>query len=434
MIGKKPKEEQKEHEEQEETGGMGLIGAVAEIRAEEEKIQVKDKRPTHRGDKRIIYEEDESLVHVKSFQDKYERGKQGKNKSITMGFKRLSRYVGIRRQVYYLIGGFTGSGKTTVVDDAFVLNPIEWFLHDKHRDKDIDLKILYWSMERSKDYKVARWLSRTIFLAEQVIIPIDTIMGWSEIPTIEQQRLIDKHLPTVNEMLEKVVTIFEGPTNPTGVYKELQRFSRARGHEEEVIVIRKDGSEYEKKIYIPNNPNEIVLLIVDTINLTKPEKREDKTMMTPKEAIDKMSEYLRWGRDYLGYSPVPISQFNREISNPIRLKNGDVQPQLEDFAGTSSTQNDAEVVIALFDPMRYKVEDIYGYQLGKLKEGRDDKYPGSKKYRQLSILKNSYGADDVGVGLAYQPQVGLFKELPFAKDMTDDIYEQVINNDYFLLY
>jgi hypothetical protein len=32
-------------------------------------------------------------------------------------------------------------------------------------------------------------------------------------------------------------------------------------------------------------------------------------------------------------------------------------------------QNDADVIIALFDPLRYKVEDTSGYDLEKLVDG-----------------------------------------------------------------
>jgi hypothetical protein len=66
------------------------------------------------------------------------------------------------------------------------------------------------------------------------------------------------------------------------------------------------------------------------------------------DEFDKMSDELRYARDFYGYSPVVVSQFNRDISNPMRLKNGDVEPQLEDFADSSSTQNDADVVLSSF--------------------------------------------------------------------------------------
>ena len=122
-----------------------------------------------------------------------------------------------------------------------------------------------------------------------------------------------------------------------------------------------------------------------------------------------------------------MSQFNRDIANPMRIKNGDVEPQLEDFADSSATQNDADVVLALFDPMRYKVEDPSGYQLDKLK----DEY-GAKYYRSVRLIKNSFGEDDVRIGLGFLGQIGMFKELPRRKDMTESDYESVVNKTFFL--
>jgi replicative DNA helicase len=139
-----------------------------------------------------------------------------------------------------------------------------------------------------------------------------------------------------------------------------------------------------------------------------------KDQPNKKAAIDKMSDELRYARDFYGYSPVVVSQFNRDISSPMRLKNGDVEPQLEDFADSSSTQNDADVVLALFDPMRYKVADPSGYDLEKLR----DNY-GAKYFRSVRLIKNSYGEDDVRIGLGFLGSVGMFKELPRVRDITD---------------
>jgi len=140
-----------------------------------------------------------------------------------------------------------------------------------------------------------------------------------------------------------------------------------------------------------------------------------------------MSNELRFARDFYGYSPVVVSQFNRSISNPARLKNGDVEPQLEDFSDSSSTQNDADVVMALFDPMRYKVADPSGYDLDKLKDGY-----GAKYFRSLRLIKNSYGADDLRIGLAFLGELGIFKELPRKKDITEADYESITNKSFFL--
>jgi len=200
-----------------------------------------------------------------------------------------------------------------------------------------------------------------------------------------------------------------------GIAKELKAHALQNG---EIIQLDK----YNKH-YVPFNENEITLVILDHIGLLKTTKDQPNK----KAAIDKMSDELRYARDFYGYTPVVVSQFNRDISSPIRLRNGDVEPQLEDFADSSQTQNDADIVLALFDPMRYKVADLSGYELNKLK----DEY-GAKYFRSVRLIKNSYGEDDVRIGLGFIGQIGMFKELPKQKEMTENDYISVINKSYFL--
>ena len=140
-----------------------------------------------------------------------------------------------------------------------------------------------------------------------------------------------------------------------------------------------------------------------------------------------MSDELRYARDFYGYSPVVVSQFNRDISNPIRIKQGDVEPNLEDFKESSQTQDDADVILALFDPMRYKVADPSGYDLNKLK----DEF-GAKYFRSVRLIKNSYGEDDIRIGLGFLGSVGMFRELPKRKDITDADYQSVVDKTFFL--
>jgi hypothetical protein len=48
------------------------------------------------------------------------------------------------------------------------------------------------------------------------------------------------------------------------------------------------------------------------------------------------------------------------------------------------------------------------------------------------VIKNSYGEDDIRIGMGFLGQVGMFKELPRKKDITDADYEAIINKSYFL--
>jgi hypothetical protein len=339
-------------------------------------------------------------------------GLEGRNDGIPMGFDRLSRYIGIRKGMYFLVGGLTGSGKTSFIDDAFVLNPFDWYISQK--DPKIKLRIIYRSMERSRTYKMAKWVSRKIFIDQGIILPVAKLLGWTEKMTHDEHDLFLMYEDYINNMSD-VITIIDGPENAVGVAKELKAHALQHGRIEQV-------DEYNKR-YFPDNENEVTIVIIDHIGLLKTTK--DQT--TKKEAIDKMSDELRYARDFYGYTPVAVSQFNRSISNIQRIKNGDVEPQLEDFAESSSTQNDADVVLALFDPMRYKVNDPSGYELTKLL----DAY-GAKYFRSLRLIKNSYGEDDVRIGLGFMGQIGMFKELPKKKDMTDADYESVTNKSFFL--
>ena len=117
-----------------------------------------------------------------SFQDlskAVQDGLDGRNNGIPMGFDRLTRYVGIRKGMYYLIGGNSGSGKTSFIDDAFVLNPVDWAMSKEGIASGIKVKVWYRSMERSRTYKMAKWVSRKIFLDQGIIIPVGKILGWN---------------------------------------------------------------------------------------------------------------------------------------------------------------------------------------------------------------------------------------------------------------
>jgi hypothetical protein len=341
-----------------------------------------------------------------------QNGLDGRNGGIPMGFNRLNRYIGIRKSMYFLVGGLTGSGKTSFIDDAFVLNPYDWYITQKNPG--IKLRVIYRSMERSRTYKLAKWVSRKIFLDTGTIIPVNKLLGWTEKMTKDEHDLFLMYEDYMGNMGE-TITIIDGPENAVGIAKELKAHALQNGRIEQV-------DEYNK-IYVPNDPSEITIVVIDHIGLLKTTK--DQT--TKKAAIDKMSDELRYARDFYGYTPVAVSQFNRDISNPIRIKNGDVEPQLEDFADSSQTQNDADVVLALFDPLRYKVDDPSGYSINKLK----DQF-GAKYFRSLRLIKNSYGEDDVRVGLGFMGQIGMFKELKKMKDMTDADYESVVNKTFFL--
>jgi hypothetical protein len=130
-----------------------------------------------------------------------DKGLSGKNGGIPMGFDRLNRYVGIRKGMYYLVGGLTGSGKTSFIDDAFVLNPVDWAMSKEGLASGIKVKVWYRSMERSRTYKMAKWVSRKIFLDQGIIIPVGKLLGWTETMTKDEHDLFFITMKTISIIL-----------------------------------------------------------------------------------------------------------------------------------------------------------------------------------------------------------------------------------------
>lgn len=312
----------------------------------------------------------------------------------------------------FFLEDFTVTHNTSFVDNCFVLNPFD-FVKSKENVNNIKLKIIYRSMERNKKYKLAKWLSGKIFLDYGTIIPVHKLLGWTDKMTHDEHDLYLSYRDYIGE-IEEIVNIIDAPENPIGIAKELKAYALENGKVEEV--------DQYSSVYIPNDPTLTTIIIVDHIGLLK----VTKDLPTKKDVIDKLSFEMQRARDFYGFVPVLVSQFNRSISNPIRLKIGDVEPNLEDFADSSQTQNDADCCLALFDPIRYKVSDTSGYDLDKLKDSQGNKY-----FRSLRLLKNSMGSDDLRIGLAFLGELGLFKEMPKKNDMMDDDYEAIQNKSYF---
>ena len=243
-----------------------------------------------------------------SFEDlrkQVQAGLEGRNGGIPMGFDRLNRYIGIRKSIYTLVGGLTGSGKTSFIDDAYVLNPFDWYI-SKENKTNIKLRIIYRSMERSRTYKMAKWIGRKIFIDHGVTITVNKLLGWNEKMTKDEHDLFLMYEDYMGEMSD-VITIIDGPENAVGIAKELKAHALQNGRIEQV-------DEYNKR-YVPNDDNELTTCN-SLITLALLKTTQDQP--TKKDAIDKMSDELRYARDFYGYSPVVVSQFNRSISNMAR--------------------------------------------------------------------------------------------------------------------
>lgn len=340
-------------------------------------------------------------------------GIDGKNSGIPMGFHRLNKYVGIRKRIMTTVLGATGTGKSALVHNAYILQPFDFIR--KNPKLNVKMKAILFSMERSKIYILAKWLSREIFLSQGILIPLQKLLGWWDIKlTKDEHDLVLLYKDYMGE-LEEFCDIIESAQNPTGIYKYVKKYATEHGKFEKI-------DEFTT-VYIPDDPNEIVIPIVDHYGLTKVEKT-----MSKKEAIDKLSEYLQIFRDSYGYSPVGVSQINRELGSAMNRKLSDtLEPTIDHIKESGAPGEASDVVISLFQPSKYKTEDSQ-YRVDRFINPNT----GGDFFRALKILKNSYSESDIKCGMAFMGVTGLFSELPSPKDMNDFDFENLFNYSFFL--
>jgi len=343
-------------------------------------------------------------------------GMDGNNHSVSMGFHRMNKYIGIRKKIMTLVFGSTGSGKSSLVHDAWILNPFDWYIANKYNTK-IKMKVMLFSFERSKLYTKSKWLARKIFKENGIVIPLEKMLGWWDENklTHDEHDLIMMYEDYINELCE-FVTILPGADNPTGAYKYMKNYAETHGKEEQVTEHR--------KVYVPDNDNEIVVPIIDHMGLVKLERG----YTTKKESIDKLSEYAQHWRDHYGYSPVFVAQITRELGNVQLQKAGDFEPAIDQIKESGSPGEAADIILSLFDPLRYNTRDMGGYEAARFVNPDT----GAKCFRSIKILKNTYGSDGIRCGMAFHGQTGMFKELVKKNDITDEIYQQVISGSWFL--
>jgi hypothetical protein len=378
--------------------------------------------------------------------------------------EKMTKVFSLLPSRYTLIGGSTGSGKTSLTDYMYVLQPFH-FIRGANLEKDTNIhwEVNYFSLERKQMFKHAKWISWFIYADYGLKIPADRILGWEGDPLTEElYEMVKGYWKIIDELLEHV-TIYDGKvsidviedlvrdraialgdfyhTTSEGLYVNDNPIPKKTFEADGIKVTTKVGThlviEYEYKgktyrlkkhthKYFLHNPKTFVYFIIDGIGLLGGSKFSDK-----KSSIDRVSEILSDARDKFGFSPVIVTQFNRSIGDTARHKHhgNDLSPQLEDFQGSSQTSHDADLVLAIFDPYRYKAYDKAG-QYGDYNITQGTMSPqGFSRFRSLHILKNSFGIDGKKFGMLFVGESNHFEVLPdLGTQELSDIYSKIASN------
>jgi hypothetical protein len=322
-------------------------------------------------------------------------GLDGKFQGLSNGFNDINKYVfGIQRSTYYLIGGSSGTYKTTLLD-YLIRNAIR-----DAKSNNINYNVFYYSFEIDKITKMCNWTSSLIYQLHGVVIPPEKIKGLGDFRLNEEEkRLVFEMIPIVEEMCDSINFRFES-VNPTGIFNELWKFAEKNGTITYEEYTDHDGIA-KKRIsgYKPNDPNTYNIVALDHLYLL----RKERGFQT-KEVMDKMSEYFVLLRNLFGFTPIILQQFNQGLSNVDRqkFKGVDLSPSQTDFKDTTNPYQDADIVMGLMCPYKLDMDTCLGYDISKLKD----------KMLMLKIIKNRLSRDGIAKGLYVKPESGKFFELP----------------------
>jgi len=198
--------------------------------------------------------------------------------------------------------------------------------------------------------------------------------------------------------LESKLKFYEGSYSPSNIIEEIENYSIQNGK------LDNNG------VYIPNNPNRYVIIIVDHASLLSLEPN-----MNIKLCIEKLSKYFVKCKNNYKYIPVLIQQQSAEKENVDHYKASKMEPSKDGLAESKLTYNDCDVALGIFQPQKHEIRNYRGYDMTLTGDA----------YRNFSIFKNRFGISNINVGLYFDGATNFWKEMPKKENINTTHYDMI---------
>lgn len=328
---------------------------------------------------------------VESLLADIDRGREGFVQGLSMGMPKLESVIdGVIQSNYTVILSHSSTGKTSFALYSYVYKPIMDTL-----DND-NFKVVYYSLEISAELLMAKLLSLYIFEKYHIEISAKELLSRKKgcILSDEYYDIVKECIPWLQKV-EKKLIIFDKGLNAEILYTTLLNTLKQFGTFSE---------SNNRKIYVPNNPRQIINVVIDHISLVQPSNGR-----TLKQEIDTISAYLVTIRNRCKISPVVLMQANRNSTSMDRRRENLSNLRVEDAKDSACPIQDGDVVITLFSPHRDQLATYHGYDIRQLGDN----------FRTIGILKNRYGESSLEIASSFYGRCGIFAEIP----KPDEIYD-----------
>lgn len=332
-----------------------------------------------------------------------QRGKEGLNVGLSSGLTKLDLITyGIQRRWMTVVAGDSGSGKSSFVLYSNIYQPFKQYCENP----EIDLHFLLFSFEMSAEVLLAKLLSLHIYDTYGRVLSYGKILSLTETLSEEDYQLLEASRDWLNKF-ESICEIVDKPVTAKGLYAVCKEWSKKHG----TYRALETTGEYTKEEYIPKNPQQYLVVVVDHVKLLSV-----STGHTPKQEIDEACDYLIHLRNKCNFTIFLVQQFNRNFKSMDRRQSDNYLPSLEDLSDSGGPAQASETVIAIYDPSREKRTRCEGYDIRQL---------GSRA-RLPVVIKNRFGMSDMKEMTAFFGEIGLWKEMPLPDQINDySIYQRL---------
>jgi hypothetical protein len=306
-------------------------------------------------------------------------------------------YSGISPGQLTCITAETSVGKTSLAKYMYVFSVIDSILALKENEK-LEYKCIWFGLEESEkefDISIIQYALSKFY---QVYVTQDELLSKLKPLDANIIRLIETtQVQDYFNFCKEIVFFDEDSATPTEIFNACTAFGERYGF-------------YENDRYIPNNPNIIITVVIDNVNILEPEKNKLGLPMDLSGCIDIMvNTYARkeitkkWG-----WHVCCLHQQQMAAGDLAHFKAGKLEPEPQKLGDNIKVARSYQVIFGLFSPQKHNLSSDEKYPIlsNHLVEGFED------CYRKFHICKNRFGKSSIKEALFFNPKGFSFFKLP----------------------
>lgn len=327
--------------------------------------------------------------------------RQGIRNCIPCPLQRLSKeFVGLEQSRIGIITGSDKASKTQFVNYLGVFSVLDYIKKDKH----IDARIMYFSLEESDTPILSRYILYLLRTKYNIISSYNELMS---ISSVLDTRIYDiVHSEQMIEDLnffQKHVVIYNNDSLES-ILEACRKFAEQYG-------------TMKGNTYTPYNSTLYKIIIIDHIGLIAPLHNKSKN-----ETLSLLFKNLIKYKKLFKFTFLLVQQQSAQSESLDSKRADDVMPTKANLADYKNSSNDCDFMIGMFNPTKISKETFRGYII---KEGNTPVLGDNARF--LKIMVHRWGPLGAEIGLYTDGPNAYFEELPPIRDTQaiDDLYTKM---------